>query len=77
MATERRLTIAAGVPDADSVRISTEQVLDNLHQNYMQIISKLTENNAALQALLDNTEVEVAELRAFKEAMTEPETTDV
>lgn len=73
MANERRLTIAAGTPDAEGVKISTEQVLDQLHQNYTQIISQLTEQNAALQAALTNTEGELAELRAFKEAMMEVE----
>lgn len=67
----RRLIIAdPGGDTSGAVKISTEQILDNLHQHYTSIISQLTEQNASLQAALDNTEVERAELLAFKMAMT-------
>lgn len=70
----RRLIVAdPGGDTSNSVKISTEQILDNLHSHYLDIISKLTEANASLQAALDNTEVERAELLAFKEAMMDEE----
>lgn len=74
----RRLIIAdPGGDTSGAVKISTEQILDNIHAHYLDIISKLTEENASLQAALENTELERAELLAFKEAMTDDEEEEV
>lgn len=70
----RRLIVAdPGGDTSSAVKISTEQILDNIHSHYLKIISELTEANASLQAALDNTELERAELMAFKEAMMDEE----
>jgi len=70
----RRLIVAdPGGDTSSAVKISTEQILDNIHSHYLKIISELTEANASLQAALDNTELERAELMAKVEALTDDE----
>lgn len=47
-----------------SVQVSMASVLDQLHSKYGQIISRLTQENAELQAGVDAQDAELAQLRS-------------
>ena len=52
-----------------TIPIEVQQFIDNLHTNYAGVIQKLTQENAFLQAQLDNALTINAELKAENDAL--------
>lgn len=60
------LAEAPGLPEGGEVgiRVSVEQIMDQMHQHYAQIIAGQVQRNAELAAALTATSDELVELRS-------------
>lgn len=52
-----------------AIPIEVQQFIDNMHTSYAGVVQKLTQENAFLQAQLDNALTINAELKAENEAL--------